>query len=200
MSNDITIINIREYLSVENDDFGEDLSKILSEFSCPKNYDVEEFLINNSIEFTKKNQSITYLVFSNEDVQLLGYFTLAIKPITVRAEQFSSTIKNKLNRVGELDSDNQTYTLSAYLIAQLGKNFNNNLVNNISGENLLNAAIHTIRKIQYLAGGKVVFLETQNTQKLLDFYTERGFRIFADRETQSEKKGSQTLIQLLKII
>ena len=44
-----------------------------------------------SIEFTKKNQSVTYLVFSNEDASLVGYFTIAIKPITVNAENFSNT-------------------------------------------------------------------------------------------------------------
>ena len=44
-----------------------------------------------------------------------------LKPITVNAENFSNTMKRKIARVSELDEENGTYTLSAYLIAQLGK-------------------------------------------------------------------------------
>ena len=64
-----------------------------------------------SIEFTKKNQSVTYLVFSNEDASLVGYFTITIKPITVNAENFSNTMKRKIARVSELDEENGTYTV-----------------------------------------------------------------------------------------
>lgn len=123
MLNDVTVFNIREYLSAKGDkDLGEDeLRQLLSEFFCDKNPDVERFLKEQSIEFTKKNQSVTYLVFSNEDASLVGYFTITIKPITVNAENFSNTMKRKIARVSELDEENGTYTLSAYLIAQLGK-------------------------------------------------------------------------------
>ena len=65
MFNEITVFNIREYLSVKDDRvLGEEaLHEILSEFSCEKNSDVERFLKEQSIEFTKKNQSVTYLVY-----------------------------------------------------------------------------------------------------------------------------------------
>ena len=61
MLNDVTVFNIREYLSGKDDkDLGEDaLRDILSEFSCEKNPDVERFLKEQSIAFTKKNQSVT---------------------------------------------------------------------------------------------------------------------------------------------
>ena len=66
--------NIREYLNPEEaGGIGEnDLEKILSDFSSPKNSDVESFLKRNAVEFTKKNQSVTYLVFSLEDMCLVG--------------------------------------------------------------------------------------------------------------------------------
>lgn len=62
------------------------------------------------------------LVFANEDVALVGYITLTIKLISVNAESFSNTMKRKIARVSELDEENSTYALSAYLIAQLKKN------------------------------------------------------------------------------
>lgn len=58
-----SVINIRKYLESDDPRLGEeDLIQILSEFSCEKNPDVERFLKKSSIEFTKKNQSITYII------------------------------------------------------------------------------------------------------------------------------------------
>lgn len=154
-----------------------------------------------SIEFTKKNQSVTYLVFSNEDASLVGYFTITIKPITVNAENFSNTMKRKIARVSELDEENGTNTLSAYLIAQLGKNFKDGANEKITGEQLLQAAIDTIKELQYMAGGMVIFLEAENNDKLMYFYEdENGFKRFDVREAKSGVHDSHTLLQLLKII
>ncbi len=80
----------------------------------------------SSIEFTKKNQSVTYLVFSVIGGRLLGYFSLALKPLTVKGETVSNTVKRKLLLVSEFDKRSNTYTMSAYLIAQIGKNFSEN--------------------------------------------------------------------------
>lgn len=42
---------------------GEDeLSSILSDFSCPKNPEIERFIHNNAIEFAKRKMSITHTV------------------------------------------------------------------------------------------------------------------------------------------
>ena len=60
-----SVINIRRYLESDDPRLGEeDLIQILSEFLCEKNPNVERFLKKSSIEFTKKNQSITYIVLS----------------------------------------------------------------------------------------------------------------------------------------
>ena len=136
-------VNIREYLAQSNDaEIGEEvLLRILSDFSCPLNPDVERFLKEQSIEFTKKNQSVTYLVISNEDGELLGYFTIAVKPITVDAGSFSNTVKRKISRVSELDEASHSYNLSAYLIAQIGKNYTNEQNKRITGKELLELAI-----------------------------------------------------------
>lgn len=65
MLSDVTVFNIREYLSVKDDKIlgEEELHQLLSEFSCDKNADVEKFLKEQAVEFTKKNQSVTYLVY-----------------------------------------------------------------------------------------------------------------------------------------
>lgn len=140
MHDDFLILNIREYL--RQGQSGEDLlQQVFSTFSCDKNSDVEKFLLEQSIDFTKKNQSVTYIVLTPEEGQIIGYFTITIKPITVNGAGFSNTVKKKIARVSEQDEDNGNYSLSAYLIAQLGKNFKNGVNEKISGEQLLGLAI-----------------------------------------------------------
>ena len=84
MSDKYFTVNIRAYLDKDEPTYigEESLYDLLSDFSCPKNPDVEYFLLHNAIEFTKKDQSITYLVFDAEDASLVGYFSLTIKPIS----------------------------------------------------------------------------------------------------------------------
>ena len=195
-------VNIREYLALGNDEeAGEPaLVELLSGFSSPKNKDVERFLKKSAIEFTKKNQSVTYLVVSAEDVRLLGYFTLALKPLTVRGETVSNTVKKKLLRVSEWDEKSDTYTMSAYLIAQLGKNFTNGADQKITGEELLALAWNKIKEIQYLGGGVVTFLEAENEEKLLSFYRDNRFSQFDTRQTASDTDESHELVQLLRLL
>ena len=198
--NKYRIINIRRYIGNDNPELGEDeLLQILSEFSCPLNPDVERFLKHSSVEFTKKNQSVTYLVFSVADGKLLGYFTLALKPLTVRGETVSNTVKRKLLRVSELDKKSDTYTMSAYLIAQLGKNYSENDGKMITGAELLELAWDKIKATQYTFGG-VTFLEAENEEKLLSFYRNNRFSQFDTRQTTSDTDESHELVQLLRLL
>ena len=199
--NKYRIINIRRYIGNENPELGEDeLRQILSEFSCPMNPDVERFLKYSSIEFTKKNQSVTYLVFSVADGKLLGYFTLALKPLTVRGETVSNTVKRKLLRVSELDKKSDTYTMSAYLIAQLGKNYSEKDGKMITGAELLELAWDKIKATQYMFGGMVTFLEAENEEKLLSFYRNNRFSQFDTRQTISDTDEAHELVQLLRLL
>ncbi len=199
--NKYRIINIRRYIGNENPELGEDeLFQILSEFSCPLNPDVEWFLKHSSIEFTKKNQSVAYLVFSVADGKLLGYFTLALKPLTVKGETVSNTVKRKLLRVSELDKKSDTYTMSAYLIAQLGKNYSENDGKMITGAELLGLAWDKIKATQYMFGGMVTFLETENEERLLSFYRDNRFSQFDTRQTASDAEESHELVQLLRLL
>ena len=176
-TNRYLVINIRRYLNSDNPKLGESrLLQVLPGFSCLRNPDVERFLKKSSVEFTKKNQSVTYLVFDISSMVLVGYFTLALKPLTVRGETVSNTVKKKLLRVSEWDEKSDTYTMSAYLIAQLGKNFTNGADQKITGEELLALAWDKIKEIQYLGGGVVTFLEAENEEKLLSFYRDNRFR------------------------
>ena len=164
-----------------------------------KEPDVERFLKQSSIEFTKKNQSVTYVVISANDGGLLGYFTLALKPLTVRGETVSNTVKRKLLRISELDKQSDTYNMSAYLIAQLGKNYADGRNEEISGEDLIELAWKVIQEVQYMTGGMVTFLEAENEDKLLSFYKSNRFQQFDTRQTANAEEQHE-LVQLLRLL
>lgn len=173
---------------------------MLSDFSCPKNPDVEYFLSHNAIEFTKKDQSITFLVFDAEDASLVGYFSLAIKPISIRASNINKTMAKKLSRVSILDEETQAYTTAAYLIAQLGKNYSLPRNKQISGNILLRFALETISSLNYSVGGIIEFLECEDNDFLLSFYKQNHFKPFDTRMTSSKNNEPHILHQLLKFI
>ena len=195
-------VNIREYLAQGNNEkVGEpELMRMISDFSCPKNPDVERFLKKSSVDFTRKNQSVTYLVLDMEDGALVGYFTIALKPLTVRDETVSNTAKRKIKRISEFDEQTSSYTMSAYLIAQIGKNYTNNVCKRITGAELLELAWSVIEDMQYMGGGMVVFLEANNEERLLSFYQDNKFRQFDTRLMASDADNSHELIQLLRIL
>lgn len=148
----------------------------------------------------QKNQSVTYLVFSNDEGELIGYFSIALKPLTVRGETVSNTVKRKLLRISELDEKSQTYTMSAYLIAQLGKNFADGRNNRITGAELLELAWSVIEEMQYMGGGMVVFLEANNDDKLLKYYNDNRFSQFDTRQTTSKDQETHELVQSLRLL
>ncbi len=203
MSEQFFVINIREYLD-KNDPakiIEDKIYKLLLSFSCPLNNDVEHFLKHNAIEFTKKDQSVTYLVFryiSNDEADFVGYFTLAVKPVSIHSSAISKSMARKLDRISTLDEKTNTYTASAYLIAQLGKNFALPEERRINGNALLELAFDVISQAKYLLGGVIEFLECENNEALMNFYTRNGFRFFNSRITQGE--NPHTLNQLLKFI
>ena len=200
-TNRYLVINIRRYLNSDNPKLGESrLLQVLSGFSCLRNPDVERFLKKSSVEFTKKNQSVTYLVFDISSMVLVGYFTLALKPLTVRGETVSNTVKKKLLRVSEWDEKSDTYTMSAYLIAQLGKNYTNGANNKITGKELVELAWTVIEDAQYMLGGIVTFLEAENEEKLLSFYRDNRFSQFDTRQTASDTDEAHELVQLLRLL
>lgn len=193
------VTNIRRYLNSDNPKLGEDrLIQEISEFSCPKNLDVENFLKKSAIEFTKKSQSVTYFVYSLENKHLVGYFSIALKPLTVRGEMVSKTVKKKLLRISELDDNLDTYNMSAYLIAQLGKNYTNDYDKEITGDQLIELAWKVVEDLQYMAGGVVAFLEAEPHEKLLSFYEANRFQKFDTRQTKGEEQHE--LVQLLRLL
>lgn len=123
-----------------------------------------------------------------------------MKPLTVRGETVSNTVKRKLLRISELDERSDTYTMSAYLIAQLGKNYTDGRDKEITGKELVELAWRVVEEIQYMGGGMVTFLEAENEEKLLTFYRNNRFSQFDTRQTTSITDEPHELVQLLRLL
>ena len=107
----------------------------------------------------------------------------------------------KLSRVSVLNPENDTFTASAFLIAQLGKNFALPKSERIKGAELLDLANRRILRTQYDFGGVVEFLECEDNPFLLAFYAENGFKAFDRRTaTPSDNEPPHELVQLLRFL
>ncbi len=185
------------------DQIGEDATKtILSSFSCPINKDIENFIKYKAIEFSKRTTAKTHLVFWQTDDEkyreFVGYYTITSKVITVDRSILSNTEAKKLKNQGVYDESKQEYTVSAPLIAQLGKNFTDGNDTLISGADLLHLAVSKIQNIQKEIGGRFMYLECENNEKLLAFYRKYNFKIFGKRTLDRDETdiNGDYLIQL----
>ena len=154
----IKIVNLN--LLIE--ECGEEVARnYLSDFSCPLNKDVENFLKQKAIDFAKQGWAQTHLVMMSykKEMVLVGYFTLASKFITVSSKHLNTTTKKRIAKFSTYDPVLKAYLLSAPLIAQLGKNYSNGYDRLITGDELLSLACNKVRFIQLDLGGRYVYLE-----------------------------------------
>ena len=195
------LINLNDMLK----ELGEDKLKIiLSTYLCPYNQDIEYFLSDKAIEFSRQRIAATHLVFTSYKTKpvLIGYFTLANKYIFIPQKFLKSKTLRK--RIAKFGTPQETgYSLGTPLIAQLGKNYTNNYNTLITGDELLLLALNKVKQIQSDIGGKFVYLECEDVEKLTGFYSSNGFINFGRRDLDQDEKGrikGTYLIQMLRYI
>lgn len=192
--NDYSTVNILDMI----DAIGEDaLSGILSDFSCPKNPEIETFVKNKAIDFAKRKISITYLVIDDDSSEILSIFALTHKALDINSEALSSTSRKKLSRFAQFDENNSSYTVSAFLIAQFGKNYAVSQPEDWNGIRLMEKAFETLEKVQRQVGGGVVYLECEDNEHLLSFYQNENNRFHPFNERYSDVDNTK-YIQLLR--
>ena len=192
-------------LKILIEEIGEEpVKELLSNFSCPLNKDVEIFLKQKAIEFSKQGLSQTHLVFASYkgNPEIVGYFCLANKYITVQREKLSKTLRKRISKFSVLDQSVGYYCLSSPLIAQLGKNFKNGIDILISGDELLQMACDKVSRIQLDLGGRFAYLECEDKPKLIEFCLSNGFCEFDRRPLDRDETNidGEYLVQMLKYI
>lgn len=195
-----TQINLQDLLN----EAGEDRTKsILSNFYCPLNADVEDFLKHKAMQFSIQGLSKTYLVFASykDNPVLVGYYTLAMKYFHISKNALSYNLRKRINKFAQYDNSIKKHIVTAPLIAQLGKNFNNTYNKLITGDELLKIACDKISEIQSSIGSKIAYLECEDKECLKAFYESNGFVNFGKRlldRDETEKMDGKYLIQMLR--
>lgn len=163
------------------------VAEIVHGFSCGRNREVDNFVRSNGLEFTRRKISVTHFVFEPIRHRCVGYFTLTHKPLSMPVSNLSRTQCSRISRFARTDVNGMAYSLSAFLIAQIGKNRNVEQGRLISGTKLLELAKDAIRVAQERIGGQVVFLEMEHgNAKLAKFYADNGFVPFGTRDDFEE--------------
>ena len=159
--------------------------------------EIEFFVKKSAIDFSKKKMSVTYLVF-DEEMELAAMFALTHKAIQIANEGISKSAQKKIQRFSQLDESSNSYVVSAFLIAQFGKNSNYS-GKPLSGNHLMRITEEILGQIQRAIGGGIVYLECEEKDNLLNFYQneENGYRIFDDRFSLID---NTKYIQLFKFI
>ena len=189
----VTTINLLDLV----DAIGEDETKnLLSDFSCSKNQEIENYVRKNALDFARRKISMTHLVIADQG-RLAAMFALTHKAIEISGEGLSKTTRSKLQRFAELDETADCFSVSAFLIAQFGKD---DLAGcSLSGDSLMASALDVLTAAQRNVGGGVVYLECENRPRLLEFYqsSHNGFRPFGQRFSE---KDQVEYIQLLRFL
>ena len=177
------------------------LSSTLSSFAIPLNSEVEDFIRKKALQATKLKSSISYLVIDEDLADVVGYFTLLVKPFTIQAASLSSKNRRLIARFAEENTEAGDYTASVYLIAQIGKNYAIEEPLQISGGDLLNMALDKLRAAQDLVGGKLVLVEREaDRAKLLEFYNANGFKSWNGRYDKKDQVQYDQMIRVLESV
>lgn len=178
---------------------GEKYFSVVTEEFSSLNADVENFLKNKAIQSSKLNQSSTYIVskiISEEQIDLVGYFTLSMKVLRISAKNISNSEKKKIKALSYFDETTETFNCPSYLIAQFSRNFNKEL-SSITGEELMSLALRQTKFLQEQLGGNIVFLECEKLPKLIKFYESQGFKLL---DSTVLSKNQKELAQMYRLI
>ena len=190
---EINVVGLQDLLNTFSE---EDVQNILKEFKSIPNHetneqnDVECFLHNKAINFENMAWATTHLAFVElEKPVLVGYFSFANRPLKMTNKNFeklSNTQKKKLLKYGRREEN--FVEINSYLIGQLGKNYNldDSIKQEVTGNKLLAIAYKMLVDIVKVVNVKYVWVECEDSEKLLDFYKEFGFNLIENYRGDNE--------------
>ena len=192
---DYQVINILDMIESVGED---EVKSILSDFSCKRNHEIENFVKKNAVDFAKKKMSVTYLVVDNTE-SISAIFTLTHKAIEITNKNLSNTLRRRIQRHSRLDESTDSFNVSAFLIAQFGKSDIKTSEENISGNALMDYTFEVLTAVQHDIGGGLVYLECEDKEKLINFYSSEPNQFFKFGERYSEEDKVK-YIQLFRFI
>lgn len=162
-------------------------------------HDVEYFLKTKAINFERTAIATTYLVFDEATNILLGFFSLANKPLTMLKKNFEGLSKKQQKSLRHSGRQiGNKFQINSYLIGQLGKNYSdsvNNAEYKLSGKELLDLAYGKVLEASKIIKAKYVWIECEDVHYLKKFYSDFGFSIIPDYVSQNNLRVMMMRIQ-----
>lgn len=170
----------------------EKTNDILSDFSCPLDEDIENYMKNKAIGFEKAGISRTYLIYAivDNESKFVGIYSLSQKPLFYDRDLskkdkkiFYGTTYSVSTGVAcdPLMNKGERYVHSI-LLGQLSKNYTDGNDRYITGDLLINLVFHRIIEWYKLSGGVTVHLDCRDNENLKSFYSKHGFNYYMKRD------------------
>jgi hypothetical protein len=176
----------------------EDIKELLFSFSSlkiqhnPGADDVEHFLHRKAIQFEKMDLSRTYLVMSTFQKKpfIAGYFSISNRPLIIPRKYFQrlpTTVRKRLMGVGH-KTQQSSYEIKGFLLGQLGRNYSDTAkkAKCIAGNELLQLAYAKVQEAHRIVGGRIIYLECEDHEKIKEFYFHNGFRELEEYRSEND--------------
>lgn len=171
-----------------NQKIGKDeIMKILSDFSCPLNPDVEYFIHYKAYEFERVGLARTYLVYAQPSygkTYLVAVYALGQSNVELSDSLKSSHRKKLFGTTYPIGKNIKTL-----LIGQLAKNYTNGYNEYITGDILMSLVFSRIKDIHMIFPSVVTHVDCKDDENLKRYYEKYGFQLF--------KKKDDMLVYLL---
>lgn len=155
-------------------------NRVLSDFSCPLNKDVEFFCHYKAVPFECAGMAKTYLVIAQDNNETHGI--CAIYSITTKSIILSRKMSSKARKI----AFGTTYALgspiNAILIGQLSKNYSHENNHYITGEVLMSLLIEHVKEMDVLVPSVSIYVECEDINALKKYYERYGFQFFGSNE------------------
>lgn len=153
----------------------EKIDNAFKKFSCRREEDLENFLVNKAITYEKSDIGKTYLCIDQEKLELgefviIAYFTIAQRAVDISA----LNSKKRKKMLGSFPGRDNLKSVSAFLIGQLGRSdeYSND---DLNGQRILDECYHAISLAAKIVGGKLLVLECR--EHMFDkFHEGQGFK------------------------
>jgi hypothetical protein len=166
----------------------DEIMKVLSDFSCPLNKEVEHFMHNKAYDFERVGLARTYLIYAypNEDELpvLVAIYSLGQSHVEIN-DDLNKNMKRKIFGTTYPMGKN----IKTLLIGQLSKNYTNDNNQYITGDILMGLIFQRIKEIHTLFPSVVIHIDCEDKKELKKFYERYGFQLF--------KKQNDMLIYLM---
>lgn len=151
---------------------------LINTFKCSKNLDLEEYLSKKAIDSDDRGNAKTHLLVNNqlETPEIVGYFTLTIKPILT-----DGISKEMIKKIDGFSKDRKCVYF--YLVGQLG--LSDKYIGSNLGHLLLFSAIDMIEESQKIIGGRYILVDAFNCKPVVEFYNRNGFTKLITSEDDS---------------